>query len=78
MIEEVFGPQVVAAPRYRLVAELSVQLIRGLALSGLLYREPKECEPLVDQWAAAARLLLADPARAAEQFMSLDMSLSTS
>jgi AcrR family transcriptional regulator len=59
VIDGVFGPEIVAAPCYPLVVELTVQLMRGLAISAALHERVKEDEPLIDQWAQVVRSLLA-------------------
>lgn len=59
MVDEIFGWEVSRAPNYQLLVELSVQLVRGLSITGLLYRSDRGTEPLVEQWTRVARLLLA-------------------
>jgi AcrR family transcriptional regulator len=59
VIDGVFGPEIVAAPCYPLVVELTVQLMRGLTISAALHERVKEDEPLIDQWARVVRSLLA-------------------
>jgi AcrR family transcriptional regulator len=60
MIDEVFGPQIVGSPRYRLVVDLTVQLVRGLAVTASLYERADRDEPLIGQWADLIRALLRD------------------
>jgi AcrR family transcriptional regulator len=60
MIDEVFGPEIVALPHYRLVVDLTVQLIRGLTVTGSLYERVGREEPLIEQWAGVVRALLHD------------------
>jgi hypothetical protein len=59
VIGEVVGDQVTASPAYPLVAALTVQLLRGMAISDALYDEAADRGPLLEQWAAMARALLA-------------------
>jgi AcrR family transcriptional regulator len=58
VIDAVFGPDVVAAPSYPLVIDLTVQLMRGLAISASLQGQTTRHEPLIDQWALVVRGLL--------------------
>ena len=60
MIDEVFGPEIVGSPHYRLIVELTVQLIRGLAVTASLYERADRTEPLIGQWADLVRTLLRD------------------
>jgi AcrR family transcriptional regulator len=60
MIDEVFGPDISAAPRYPQVVDLTVQLIRGLTVTASLYERAERSEPLIDQWADMVRILLRD------------------
>lgn len=63
VIDEVFGAEVTAHPNFPLVADLTVQLMRGLTISAALRDRVEHDEPLIDQWAQVARTLLAtDPA----------------
>ncbi|MFG2001531.1 TetR/AcrR family transcriptional regulator [Spirillospora sp. NPDC048911] len=59
VIGEVLGPEVTASPAYPMVADLTVQLLRGMAISAVLYREAAELEPLLEQWATVIRTILA-------------------
>lgn len=65
MIDEVFGPEIVnGSPHYRLIVDLTVRLIRGLAVTASLYEQPDRAEPLIGQWAGLVRMLLSDRFRA--------------
>jgi hypothetical protein len=45
MIDEVFGPEIIASPRYRLVADLSVQLISRTVVQRVAIAPPKSTNP---------------------------------
>jgi AcrR family transcriptional regulator len=57
VVGEVFGPDLVSAERYPLVASLTVQFLRGLAISDVL-RGERSAERLVAGWAGVARAML--------------------
>jgi AcrR family transcriptional regulator len=57
VVGEVFGPDLVSAERYPLVASLTVQFLRGLAISDVL-RGERSAERLVAGWAEVARAML--------------------
>ncbi|KAB2350144.1 TetR/AcrR family transcriptional regulator [Actinomadura rudentiformis] len=59
VIGEVLGPEVTGSPAYPMVADLTVQLLRGMAISDVLYREAADQEPLLEQWATVTRMILA-------------------
>ncbi|GAA1228963.1 TetR/AcrR family transcriptional regulator [Pseudonocardia alaniniphila] len=64
VIDAIFGPEIAARPRYPIVVDLTVQLMRGLAISASLQERVREEEPLIDHWADIVRgLLTADPVR---------------
>lgn len=58
VIDAVFGPDVAACPSYPFVADLTVQLMRGLTISSSLREHVERHEPLIDQWARVVRGLL--------------------
>ncbi|MGW4032100.1 TetR/AcrR family transcriptional regulator [Streptomyces sp. NPDC004838] len=60
VVGDLVGPEIAASPGYPLVAELTVQLLRGLAISDALYRD-RDDEALLEQWAAVARTVLGNP-----------------
>ncbi|MDL4817253.1 TetR/AcrR family transcriptional regulator [Actinomadura opuntiae] len=64
VIGDLFGPELTAAAGYELVAGLTVQLLRGLAISDVLYREDADRDAPLEQWARIVRPLLADPSPA--------------
>jgi AcrR family transcriptional regulator len=57
VVGEVFGPDLVSAERYPLVASLTVQFLRGLAISDVL-RDERSAGRLVAGWADVARAML--------------------
>jgi hypothetical protein len=59
VLGDVLGPEATAAPGYPLVAELTVQLLRGMAISEVLRREDADREQLLEQWGRIAGSLLA-------------------
>ncbi|MCP3822653.1 TetR/AcrR family transcriptional regulator [Streptomyces sp. A3M-1-3] len=67
VIGDVLGPEVTASPGYPLVADLTVQLLRGMAISDALYREVADREPLLERWAAVARLILDTPRKESDE-----------
>ncbi|MGK5557833.1 TetR/AcrR family transcriptional regulator [Actinomadura kijaniata] len=58
VIDEVVGPRVTASPAYPVIADLTVQLLRGIAISDVLYRDGAGRGALLDQWAGVVRLML--------------------
>ncbi|MGP3963845.1 TetR/AcrR family transcriptional regulator [Nonomuraea sp. 3N208] len=50
VLGDVLGPEAMAAPGYPLVAELTVQLLRGMAISEVLHREDADREQLLERW----------------------------
>jgi AcrR family transcriptional regulator len=58
VIDAIFGPEIAARPRYPIVVDLTVQLMRGLAISASLQERVGEEEPLIDHWADIVRGLL--------------------
>lgn len=58
VVEEVMGPEPTASPAYPTVAELTVQLLRGMAISDVLSREEADRDALLGQWARIVRPLL--------------------
>ena len=60
VVGELFAP-VVGRPGYAVVVALSVEFVRGLALSGILRTDPSRRELLLRHWIDAATLLLDRP-----------------
>ncbi|GAA3439012.1 TetR/AcrR family transcriptional regulator [Kutzneria kofuensis] len=58
VVAEVFGADLVASDRYPVVASLTVQFLRGLAISDVLRGERGGTERLLLDWAAVARAIL--------------------
>ena len=56
-----FGPDLVAHPAFPRVAALTVQFMRGLAVTQSLRDTGASTDALTRDWASAVRLLLADP-----------------
>lgn len=56
VVGEVFGADLVAGERYPLVSSLTVQFLRGLAISDVLRGESSE--RLVADWVAVVRAIL--------------------
>ncbi|WP_406195552.1 TetR/AcrR family transcriptional regulator [Streptomyces europaeiscabiei] len=62
VLGDVLGAEATAAPGYPLVAELTVQLLRGMAISEVLHREGgdgTDRDVLLEQWGRVVGLLLA-------------------
>jgi AcrR family transcriptional regulator len=62
VIDAIFGLEIAARPHYPIVVDLTVQLMRGLAISASLQERVREDEPLIDHWADIVRGLLATDA----------------
>ena len=58
VVDEVMGPELTASAAYSTVAELTVQLLRGMAISDVLSREEADRDALLEQWARIVRPLL--------------------
>lgn len=58
VVDDVMGPELTASAAYPMVAELTVQLLRGIAISDLLSRETAGRDALLEQWARIVRPLL--------------------
>ncbi|MDX2937942.1 TetR/AcrR family transcriptional regulator [Streptomyces ipomoeae] len=61
VIDEVMGPELTASAAYPTVAELTVQLLRGMAISDVLHREERDRDALLERWARIVRPLLTGP-----------------
>lgn len=57
VVDEVFGPELVSSERYPLVAALTVQFLRGLAISEVL-RGERGVERLIVGWVEVVRTML--------------------
>ncbi|WP_433622241.1 TetR family transcriptional regulator C-terminal domain-containing protein [Nocardia sp. CA-120079] len=58
VVAEAFGPELVTAARYPIVASLTVQFLRGLAISQVLQSEPDSADAIVAEWVGVVRALL--------------------
>lgn len=58
VVAEVFGVDVAATKRYPVVASLTVQFLRGLAISDVLRGERSGTERLIRDWAAVVAAIL--------------------
>jgi len=58
VVDEVMGPELTASAAYPAVAELTVQLLRGMAISDVLYREDADRDALLERWGRIVRPLL--------------------
>jgi len=56
-----FGPEVTAHRAYRRIAALTLQFLRGLAITQSLSDTEARTDALIEDWAAVVRLLLAEP-----------------
>ncbi|GHG14568.1 MULTISPECIES: TetR/AcrR family transcriptional regulator [Amycolatopsis] len=59
VVDDVFGADLVTGDRYPMVASLTVQFLRGLAISDVLRGEGGATERLLEDWASVARAILA-------------------
>jgi AcrR family transcriptional regulator len=59
VVAEVFGDDLVSRERYPMVASLTVQFLRGLAISDVLRGERHGTERLIAEWVAVTRAILA-------------------
>ncbi|MFI9172425.1 TetR/AcrR family transcriptional regulator [Streptomyces lincolnensis] len=60
VVDEVMGPELTASAAYPVIAELTVQLLRGLAISDVLYREDTGRDELLEGWGRIVRPLLTE------------------
>lgn len=60
VIDTAYGPDIAAHPAYRRIADLTIQFLRGLAITQSLSDTDSRVDTLVQDWAAVARLVLAD------------------
>ena len=65
VVDEVMGPELTASAAYPAVAELTVQLLRGMAISDVLYREEADRDALLERWGQIVRPLLTGSAGSA-------------
>jgi AcrR family transcriptional regulator len=60
VMDEAFGVDCTLHPSYPIVAELTIAVIQGLTVSGVLRRNDRAARRVIENWAAVARQLLAD------------------
>lgn len=58
VVDEVFGPRLTAHPRYRAVARLTIQVLRGLALTEVLRGGAGTARAALDDWTDMVQHLL--------------------
>lgn len=58
VVDELFGPDIVASQNYSKIADLTVLLLRGLALSRAVHKSDASARRSISQWAGVVRLLL--------------------
>jgi AcrR family transcriptional regulator len=59
VVDDVFGPPLTEHPRYRAVAGLTVQILRGLALTDVLRGDAESAQRALDDWTDMVHDLLA-------------------
>lgn len=62
VIGAAFGPDLVAHPAYARVAALTIQFLRGLAITQALRDPQARVDALVQDWTNVVHLMLTDPA----------------
>jgi len=58
VVDQVMGPELTASPAYPIVAELTVQMLRGMTISDVLRRDDTGSNALLEHWARIVRPLL--------------------
>lgn len=69
VVDAAFGPAYVADPAYRVVADLTVALVHGLAVSGVLRTSDRAARRALDHWSVVARQIF-------DRELALDASTS--
>jgi AcrR family transcriptional regulator len=59
VMDEAFGLDCTQHPSYPMVSELTIALIQGLTVSGVLRRSDRAARRMIENWAALARQILA-------------------
>ncbi|MEV0291943.1 TetR/AcrR family transcriptional regulator [Nocardia sp. NPDC050710] len=59
VVDDLFGPQVAAHPRYPVIRDLTIAMLRGTAMSRVLHTTDKAAEATLRNWADTIRILLA-------------------
>lgn len=62
VIDAAFGPDITGQPAYPRIAALTIQFLRGLAITRSLRDTDARTDALIHDWAGVVRLVLADPA----------------
>jgi len=58
VVHDAFGPEIVASENYSQIADLTVLMLRGLALSRAVHKSDASARRSISQWAGVVRLLL--------------------
>jgi AcrR family transcriptional regulator len=58
VVHDAFGPEIVASENYSQIADLTVLMLRGLALSRAVQKSDASARRSISQWAGVVRLLL--------------------
>lgn len=61
VIDSAFGPDITVHPAYGRIAALTIQFLRGLAITQTLSDTRARTDALIHDWAGVVRLILADP-----------------
>lgn len=59
VVDDLFGPEIVAHQRYPVISDLSIAMLRGLALSCSLRASERSVRLTLTRWADTVRMLLA-------------------
>ncbi|MFD6393663.1 TetR/AcrR family transcriptional regulator [Nocardia sp. NPDC055029] len=62
VVDELFGPEVVAHPRYPVIRDLTITVLRGTVAGRVLHTSEKSARTTLREWAAIVRTMLADAA----------------
>ncbi|MFE7723850.1 TetR/AcrR family transcriptional regulator [Nocardia rhizosphaerihabitans] len=60
VVDELFGPEVVAHPRYPVIRDLTITVLRGTVAGRVLHTSEKSARATLREWAAIVRTLLVD------------------
>ncbi|MFE6925559.1 TetR/AcrR family transcriptional regulator [Nocardia sp. NPDC057663] len=60
VVDELFGPEVVAHPRYPVIRDLTITVLRGTAAGRVLHTSENAARTTLREWATIVRTLLAD------------------
>lgn len=59
VVDDLFGPLITTHPRYPVVRDLTITMLRGTAIARVLHTSDKSVETTLRHWADAIRVLLA-------------------